>query len=234
MNNLLKTFDAARQKLDPTHSKKWFATEYGARAISISGLQFNHTVQNCYPQKYKPNSLPNDAEILSPLYATRVFAYTLLHINNGFDSALYWWVVDYGWSLMCFGLVTRNDTETPVFPPLKAFFNTEPTANIVVMRTWEDSDVVASALVSSSRDIVTLGVANTQNNLQIINYVIQGMAKVVGMPIVMSFVCFPNDAVHCNAELQETMPSPIVKVTLPPGSCIVVVLKSSEQLEKEN
>ena len=118
--NLSYTHDlryvSLRSRFDPTHSKTWVATEYGTRTSTIGGHTWpkDRTVNECYNVTpcYSTTSpdckLPLDAEVLSTSYATRVVAFTLLHMNTGFDSALYWWVQDYGWSSLCFGLQARD------------------------------------------------------------------------------------------------------------------------------
>jgi hypothetical protein len=145
MAGMLTKYAALRKQFDPDHSKRWVATEFGSRTNQIAGHTFNHTVGKCYDQQYTQTHLPADAEVLSTQYGTRVAAFTLLHMNAGFDAALYceediltllgcrcWtsptdvacaqyllvgWVQDYGWSPLCFGLRSRNGTATE---PLKA------------------------------------------------------------------------------------------------------------------
>lgn len=109
MAALLARYQALRGKFDPHHKKMWVATEYGSRTDSIGGVTFpvNRTVNKCYSKTpcYSTQAvecrLTADAEVLSPIYATRVAAFTLLHMNTQFDSVLYWWVEDYGESPGC-------------------------------------------------------------------------------------------------------------------------------------
>jgi hypothetical protein len=72
---------------------------------------------------YTQTELPSDAEILSTAFATRVAVFTLLHMNAEFDSALYWWVEDYGWATACMGLTSMNGTVTPPLHVLTQMFS---------------------------------------------------------------------------------------------------------------
>jgi hypothetical protein len=89
MAGMLAKYVALREQFDASHSKRWVATEFGSRTNQIAGHTFNHTVGQCYDQTYTQTRLPADAEVLSSEYGTRVAAFTLLHMNAGFDAALY-------------------------------------------------------------------------------------------------------------------------------------------------
>ena len=47
---------------------------------------------------------------------------TILQMNNDFDHSLYWWVSDYDWAMMCFGLQTRNGSTTEGYEVYKQIF----------------------------------------------------------------------------------------------------------------
>eukprot|EP00756_Hemistasia_phaeocysticola_P060069 Hpha_TRINITY_DN3732_c0_g1::TRINITY_DN3732_c0_g1_i1::g.23854::m.23854 len=120
MVETLADFDRLRRELDPTHSKVWAATEYGTRTGVIMGKHFRVPVATkpsagtCYANS-SVTALPPDAESLSPVYAARVLAMTLAHINTNFDAALYWWLHDYSFTGFCFGLTARDGRNTAAF-----------------------------------------------------------------------------------------------------------------------
>lgn len=89
MADMLTKYATLRARFDPDHKKRWVATEFGSRTNQIAGHTFNHTVGKCYDTLYTQSLLPSDAEVLSSAYGTRVAAFTLLHMNSDFDSALY-------------------------------------------------------------------------------------------------------------------------------------------------
>lgn len=90
----------------------------------------------------------SSTQALSPLYAARVAAFTMLHMNNMYDVAAYWWVSDYGWSPLCFGLITRNGTHTPVFDMFTTLFAQSLDGLQVVTPTWTDGDAVQTVAVA--------------------------------------------------------------------------------------
>lgn len=159
MASLLDMYATLRARYDPNHTLLWAATEYGARTDRIGGQVWpaDRTVNRCYNTTpcygaSRDCSLPSDAEVLSTRYATRVAAFTLLHMNTGFDEALYWWVADYGWSPLCFGLVTRHNVPTPLLIALTRLFamaKFELNTLIPVNRTWVDDDTVTAAAVGN-------------------------------------------------------------------------------------
>jgi hypothetical protein len=166
MSAMLRQYALLRSKYDPGHRKGWAATEYGSRAAQINGHTFNHTVKDCYPTLYTNDSLPADAESMSPLYGARVAAFTLLHMNSGFDTAHYWWVSDYGWSPLCFGLVTRGSTHTAAYTAIRTLLADAPFSVQglwMVERQWEDTDTVQSAAVTADGRAVVLWIAHLPN-----------------------------------------------------------------------
>lgn len=218
MAGLLTKWDAVRAKYDPNHTLPLAATEYGSRTGFIAGRTFNVTVNACYPDLYKED-IPAGAQSLSPLYGARVAAFTLLHMNHGFDGALYWWVSDYGWSPLCFGLETRGLNITAPARALSRLFASEPfhlATSSPVTPTWTDDDTVQAASVVGTGTVVLWVAHNPGNGSGSLerSYRIRdgGVASLGATPVALGRIeCYPLTA-GCNATLADGL----VSVSLEP------------------
>jgi hypothetical protein len=165
---------------------------------------------------------------LAPAYATRVAAFTLLHLNARFDAVLYWWVADYGWSPLCFGLTTRNGSSTPTQRMFTEIFMAPgyglPTLHPVA-RTWLDGDTVTAAAVGLHGQSAVLWVAHAPTNG---TGVLRQSYSVVDLPsgsAVAGSACYPSGCVVTASASQPVDGSIPVDVTLQPNSIVAIFFK---------
>ena len=239
MSHNLTEYAALRARFDPDHKKLWVATEYGSRTDTINGHTFNHTVSKCYDQMYTQTELPPDAEILSTAFATRVAAFTLLHMNAEFDSALYWWVEDYGWATACMGLTSRNGTATPPLHALTQMFML-PGLELSALRPVRrgkltpapDDDTVTAGAVGAGGAV--LWVAHAPGSGKGPGpWNLQRTFEVAGLPASVTLsgtACYP-DASSCTATQVMTTSedaATTVSITLVPDSIVALTFKPPE------
>ena len=232
MASLLSTYEALRIKFDPQHELYWVATEFGSRTDRIGNeswpsLEQCYDVVPCYSNATNC-FLPSNAEILSSRFATRVGAFTLLHMNSQFDSALYWWVADYGWSPLCYGLVTRNGTTTAPFTMFTQIFmkpGFELSILHPVLRTWEDDDTVTGAGVGDDGRAVlwvahapTLGLEALTRTINVSG--VPPGAQVSGM------ACYPSGCTVSATNSDSFNNAIAVSVTVPAHAIIAVFFES--------
>lgn len=171
------------------------ATEFGAATATLGTETFRHSVKHdCYAGK--DDRMYPDAEALSPTYSARLFAYALLHFNNGFEDAYAWELGDVSGighaDVGCFGLYDRVGAAKPTGKALLMLLRGLGSIPRLVRRTWADGQkgVVTAGFVSASGSgsrgsgsgsgggssrLLTVAVVNTglENATQSVNVVLQ-------------------------------------------------------------
>jgi len=187
-----------RPRFDPDGKRPLYATECGARRITINGHKFKQHVNGAgaYINMDGKNKLPDDAQLNSPLYATLVARHTLYQMNHGFHVAVFWRLIDYTWDSGTFGLLTPDGEETAPMKMKRALFAGQFSPNQagmkVVQRTWYDTDTVQAAAASDRKVILWVAHMPRDGSKLERHYRVAGATGLASSPDV-PFKCYPEN-----------------------------------------
>eukprot|EP00947_MAST-08B_sp_MAST-8B-sp1_P003932 g3932.t1 len=175
VDETLGTFMAAAETADPDHTRLRIASEFSNENYIVGNKTWKHApfTGSCYPDS-AADDMYADAQAYDPQYIVRNVALLLLHINAGFDAAIFWELADKRSDNKCFGLYDRVNRPKPILQALSPILKFWPAKGEAVRRTWVDDDVVMAVVTNGTRTLVS--VANTKGEPAVYEASLSGVA----------------------------------------------------------